>query len=222
MATETVPPRKTGRRGTFLLLFLTSLAIIIVISFAISVSVNQFWRETMRQEITRDLTAKARMFAAAVDTDRIHKITDIAAQEGQFAGARATVIDVNGKVIADSEIPVANLEGEGKRPEFAAALRGQTGIESRKRNLFGIPVLYVAVPVPGGAVRLGYPLADIDIALEHARKVLLLGIAVATAGALLISDVGSRVIQRHESDTVASRSRRLCPNLRRRCAACRA
>jgi hypothetical protein len=47
-------------------------------------------------------------------------------------------------------------------------------------------------------VRLGYPLADIDIALEHARKVLLLGVAVAIAGALLISDVGSRVVQRHE------------------------
>ncbi len=96
MATEIVPPRNTRRRGTFLLLFLSSLAIIIVMSFAISVSVNQFWRETMRQEITRDLTAKARMFAAAVDTDHIHKISDIAAQEGQFAGARATVIDVNG------------------------------------------------------------------------------------------------------------------------------
>ena len=197
MATEIVPPRRPSRRGTFLL-FLSSLAIILVTSFVISVRVNQFWRETMRQEITRDLTAKARMFAAAVDTDRIHKITDIAAQEGQFAGARATVIDVNGTVIADSEIPVASLEGEGKRAEFAAALRGQTGIESRKRTLFGVPVLYVAVPVPGGAVRLGYPLADIDIALEHARKVLLLGIAVAIAGALLISDIGSRVIQRHE------------------------
>ena len=197
MATEIVPPRRPSRRGTFLL-FLSSLAIILVTSFVISVRVNQFWRETMRQEITRDLTAKARMFAAAVDTDRIHKITDIAAQEGQFAGARATVIDVNGTVIADSEIPVAIMEGEGKRPEFAAALRGQTGIESRKRTLFGVPVLYVAVPVPGGAVRLGYPLADIDIALEHARKVLLLGIAVAIAGALLISDIGSRVIQRHE------------------------
>lgn len=52
MDTESVPPRKNRRGGTFLLLFLSSLAIIIVMSFAISVSVNQFWRETMRQEIT--------------------------------------------------------------------------------------------------------------------------------------------------------------------------
>jgi two-component system phosphate regulon sensor histidine kinase PhoR len=148
----------------------------------------------MREEITRSLTEKARMFAARVDTDRLHKIDDIASQEAQYAGARATVIDGNGKVLADSEVSVATLENEGRRPEFATALRGQTGVATRKRSAFGTPVLYVAVPVSGGAVRFAYPLADVGIAMAHARNIFFLGIVAAIVAALVISALGSGMI----------------------------
>src|ERR1700719_4620562 len=175
MATDLVLVGKSrSRLGIFLILFVSFLVMIAVATVTLPGSVNRYWQGVIQDEITRDLTGKARMFAARVDIDRLHTIQDITSQEGQYAGARATVIDVNGKVLADSEIPVAALEGEGKRPEFAAALRGQTGVKSRKRNTFGVPVLYVAVPVSGGAVRLACPLADVDIATAHARQVMFL------------------------------------------------
>jgi hypothetical protein len=109
------------------------------------------------------------------------------------------VIDVNGKVIADSQIPVAALENEGRRPEFGTALRGETGMDTRKRN--GIPVLYVAVPVSGGAVRLAYPLADVEIAAAHARQVLLLGTLVAVFAAFAISALAEQTIARRRSSS---------------------
>jgi two-component system, OmpR family, phosphate regulon sensor histidine kinase PhoR len=195
MATDLVLVGKfRGRLSTFLILFVSFLVIIAVATVTLTGSVNRYWQGVIQDEITRDLTGKARMFAARVDTDRLHTIQDITSQEGQYAGARATVIDVNGKVLADSEIPVAALDGEGKRPEFAAALRGQTGVKSRKRNTFGVSVLYVAVPVSGGAVRLACPLADVDIATAHTRHVMFLGIAAAIIAALLVSAAGAGLI----------------------------
>ena len=151
----------------------------------------------MRVEIERSLVQKAQLFASRVSTDHTSKIEDITSQEGQHAGARATVIDVNGKVIADSEVPIATLESEGQHPEFGTALRGETGIQTRKRN--GIPVLYVAVPVSGGAVRLAYPLADISIAAAHARHVLLLGSMVAVLAALAISALAAETVVRRST-----------------------
>ncbi len=160
-------------------------------------TVHRYWEIVLRIEIERSLTQKAQLFASRVNTDHATKIADMTSQEGQHAGARATVIDVNGKVIADSEVPVAALENEGQHPEFGTALRGETGIETRKRN--GIPVLYVAVPVSGGAVRLAYPLADISIAAAYARRVLLLGSIVAVFAALAISALAAETVVRRSN-----------------------
>jgi len=163
--------------------------LVMIASTAVSVGygVHRYWEEMLRVEVTRNLTEKARMFAARVNTDHQHTIEDITAQEGQAAGARATVVDTNGKVVADSEVQVSALENEGRRPEFVGALRGETRVATRKRGDFGVPVLYAAVPVSGGAVRLAYPLADVDIATVHARRVLFIGSAIAIVAGLAIS-----------------------------------
>ena len=164
---------------------------------SVGYTLHRYWESVLRMEIERSLTQKAQLFASRVNTDHFSKIEDITSQEGQLAGARATVVDVNGKVIADSEVLVAALETEGGRPEFLTALRGETGIETRRRN--GIPVLYVAVPVSGGAVRLAYPLADIRIAVAHARQVLFMGSLIAVFAALAISALATQTVMRRSS-----------------------
>ncbi len=180
-----------------MILFLSFLAIIAAAAVSVAYTVNHYWESALRAEIERSLAEKAQLFASRVNNDRTTRIEDIASQEGQHAGARATVVDGNRKVIADSEVPVAALENEGQRPEFAAALSGKTGIETRARN--GISVLYVAVPVSGGAVRLAYPLADLEIAKAQARRVLLLGALVAVIAALAISWVAAQTSTRPQS-----------------------
>src|SRR5437879_4491217 len=187
---------KIARLPVFLILFSSFLAMIAAAIISVGFGVHRYWESVLREEIQRNLTEKARMFASRINTDRGHKIEDITSQEGQDAGARATVIDANGKVVADSEVQVLSLENEGHRPEFVAALRGDTGVETRKRSVFGIPVLYVAVPVAGGAVRLAYPLGDIGIATAHARRVLLLASSVAVLAALAISAIAMVTLAR--------------------------
>jgi two-component system, OmpR family, phosphate regulon sensor histidine kinase PhoR len=193
---ETAQKKKTGRLTVFLILFTSFLAMIAAAAISVEYSVHRYWRSVLLEEITRNLTQKAQMFAARVNTDHTHRIAEIASQGGQNAGSRATVIDGNGKVLADSEIPTASLEHEGHRPEFIAALRGEIGTDTRKHNTFGIPVLYVAVPVSGGAVRLAYPLADVAIANTRGRQVLLLGATIAVFAALAISALAAQTVLR--------------------------
>lgn len=201
MATEaqvqpvaSAPPKRTSRLRVFVLVFMSFLVLIAAAAFATIYSTESFWQKALRDQTTRDLTQKAQMFATRVNTDRSTKIADLTAQAGQQAGARATVVDGNGKVVADSQIAVASLENEGERPEFSAALRGETGVETRGRGAFPVPVLYVAVPVSGGAVRLAYSLADIDAAISEERKMLALGCMVAVLAGLIISALTTRMV----------------------------
>src|SRR5271157_2220762 len=112
-------------------------------------------------------------------------LIEITAEEAQAAGARATVIDASGKVLADSESNPATMENHAGRPEFVAALAGKTGSNERRSATLGIPFLYVATPISGGAVRLAYPLSDLKAVQSQVRRRLLWGSALALLIALL-------------------------------------
>jgi len=149
------------------------------------------WEASLRAEIERNLTQKTLLFAHRVEIDRTHSLTEIAAQEGQAAGARATVIDSSGKVLADSEGNPAIMENHARRVEFAAALSGKTGENERRSATLGIPFLYVAAPISGGAVRLAYPLSDVQGVQAQVQRRLLWGSLVAFIVALLIAATAS-------------------------------
>src|SRR5258707_3609153 len=138
------------------------LLVIGVTAITLQLTVHKVWERTLREQIERNLKQKTLMFAYRVEADRQHALADIAAQEGQAAGARATVIDSSGKVLADSEADPRTMENHAQRPEFIAALAGNLGIDERSSRTLGIPFLYAAAPVSGGAVRLAYTLAEIE------------------------------------------------------------
>jgi two-component system phosphate regulon sensor histidine kinase PhoR len=183
--------RRSGL-AVFLLLFSSFLVMIAVAAYSVLHNVQSFWDGTLRQEITRNLTQKAQMFASRVDADHATPIAEITSEEGLHAGARATVVDANGKVVADSQAPVASLENEGQLPEFVGALRGETTTKIRDRNR--IPVLYVAVPVPGGAVRLACPMADLEIAEQKSSALIFLGCGIAILAGLAISMIAAKAV----------------------------
>jgi two-component system, OmpR family, phosphate regulon sensor histidine kinase PhoR len=172
-------------------IFFKLLAVFLIVIAAtaamLDVMLANAWEGSLRTEIERNLKQKTLLFAHRVEIDHTHTLADIAAQEGLAAGARATVIDASGKVLADSESDPAQMENHGKRAEFAAALAGQTGENERRSTTLGIPFLYVAAPISGGAVRLAYPLSDIEAVQAQVRRKLLWGSAIASLMALLIA-----------------------------------
>ncbi len=159
-------------------------------------SVRRAWESSLREEIERGLRQKTVMFANRVNSDREHNLQDIVSQEGHAAGARATIIDVTGKVLADSEATASTMENHAQRPEFVAALKGEIGSDTRTSRTLGIQFLYVAAPVSGGAVRLAYPLSDIEASTSRVRRTLLHGSALTFLVALVLAGVAAQLTAR--------------------------
>jgi len=181
------------RRRIFFKLLAGFLLVIAAATLAIDFSVRRSWESSLHDEIERGLREKTLMFANRVSNDREHNLADITAQEGLAAAARATVIDSTGKVLADSQAQSETMENHAQRPEFAAALRGQIGIDTRRSHTMGVPFIYVAAPISGGAVRLAYPMSDVDTALARIRHQIFLASAIAFLVALLIAGITAQI-----------------------------
>ncbi len=176
------------RNRIFFKLLAAFLVVILAAAVTFDVMVGGAWQASLRAEIERNLIQKTQLVAHRVETDRGgHSVADIAAQEGQSAGARVTIIDSTGKVLADSESNPAGMENHAARPEFIAALSGRIGRNERRSATLGIPFLYVAVPIPGGAVRLAHPLSDVEAVSAEVRRRLALASALVFFLALLVA-----------------------------------
>jgi HAMP domain-containing protein len=172
-------------------IFFKLLAVFLVViagtALILDVMLGGAWQTSLRTEIERNLTQKTLLFAHRVEADNHTPLAEIAAQEGQAAGARATIIDASGKVLADSEANASDMENHAHRPEFAAALSGKDGSNERRSATLGIPFLYVAAPIRGGAVRLAYPLSDVEAVQTEVRRRLLWGSTIAFVIALIVA-----------------------------------
>ena len=171
----------------FFKLLAVFLIVIAATAVILDVMIGGAWEASLRTEIERNLTQKTLLFAHRVETDRAHSLAEIAAQESLAAGARATIIDASGKVLADSESNPSEMENHATRQEFAAALSGKTGENERRSATLGVPFLYVAAPVSGGAVRLAYPLSDVEAVQAQVHRRLIWGSSIAFFIALLIA-----------------------------------
>ncbi len=184
------------RNRIFFKLLVVFVVVIAATTVTLDFSIGRAWEDSLRQQLERNLRQKALMFAGRVNTDHQHTMQEIATQEGQAAGARATVIDSQGRVLADSEADAESMENHATRPEFISALRGSLGSNTRRSHTLGIPFLYTAAPIPGGAVRLAYPLSEVDAATAYVRRKLFVGSLLAFAVALVLAAVFAELTAR--------------------------
>ena len=195
------------RNRIFLKLLAAFALVIAAATVTFDFSIDHAWRDSLLQQIDLNLRQKTQMFAnhvngvgalslldpkQAAGSPQLAGLQSIVAEDGRAAGARATIIDSQGKVWADSEADPAVMENHAQRPEFVAALKGIVGTDTRRSRTVGVSFLYVAAPVAGGAVRLAYPLSDVEAAVTRVRRHLFLGSLLAFIVALLISGVAAR------------------------------
>ncbi len=184
------------RSRIFVKLMFVFLLVIGVTAITLQWTVHRVWERTLREQIERNLKQKTLLFANRVESDRQHSLADIVSQEGQAAGARATVIDPTGKVLADSEADPGSMENQAQRKEFAAALAGRAGIDERKSLTVGIPFVYVAAPISGGAVRLAYPLPEIETTDRPLSVALFWGSLAAFVFSMVVAAIASQYVGR--------------------------
>ena len=191
------------RRRIFFKLLGAFLLVIAVATATMDFVVRRAWETSLRRELETTLTQKARLFAGAVEHERGQRsLQQIAGEVSHSADARATIIDSSGKVLADTRANPAEMENHATRPEFISALRGSVGSAQRVSHTVGIPFLYVAAPVPGGAVRLAYPLASIAQRVRAVRLQLLFASGLALLVALLLATLVSQAISRRLNSIV--------------------
>src|SRR5271168_4120053 len=143
--------------------------------------VRNAWRAGLTNEIRLTVETNARQLAISVEQlssgGPVHASTglnELVKQHSIATGSRATVIDAHGVPLADSEADPLKMENHATRPEFIQALKGGEGSDTRTSATIGVPFFYVAVPVKGGAVRIAYPMAQVEQTLADVRRNILL------------------------------------------------
>jgi two-component system phosphate regulon sensor histidine kinase PhoR len=115
----------------------------------------------------------------------------VADRTASAAEVRVTLIGPDGAVLGDSDVPLARLSGvenHADRPEVRIALGGALGSDTRRSATVGRDLFYLAVPHPGGGVvRVAVDLSDLEAAVAHLRRVLLLAGAAGLCAALVLA-----------------------------------
>ncbi len=189
-------------RRIFFKLFLLFLVVIAAGTITLDFTVRAAWERSLYSTIERNLSQKVELFANRVRSSSPDQYPAIAKEASEAAGARATIIDAAGHVLADSEANPPEMENHATRPEFIAALHGQLGENSRTSHTVGIDFLYVAAPIPNGAVRLAYPLSAIKGVNQQVRDYLIRASLLGMLVALVLAIFASRSISRRLSAIV--------------------
>lgn len=172
-----------------------------IVALVVALTLRGVFLDRLEDEMSR----QARQYAAilsstTVGEDALQALTE---SVGSAAGARFTVIDRDGWVLADSEADPATLENHADRPEVKQALAGNESRERRQSTTLRQEEVYVAVPLPAGAaawsegvVRIAQPADRIDSMLAASWRIPLIVWAVLLIPMLAVAFFFTRSITR--------------------------
>jgi len=168
-----------------------------VTTVTLDLLVRRSWEASVFSQLDQELKEKVELFATRADHEQGQVPLDQLAREVSAATqVRATIIDRSGRVLADSEAQPAGMENHSTRPEFVRALEGQLGSDTRTSRTLGIQFRYVAAPTSFGAVRLAYPLSQVEAHITHVHHQLLKALALSLVVGLAIALIGAHSISR--------------------------
>ena len=149
----------------FPIYFLITLASVLVVGFYASDTLRDFYYS----EAQADLVVRARLVADDVSdllsVGHSAKLSSFFKTIDKTTHTRVTLIDLSGRVIADSEYNSAKMENHADRPEFRAAVAGGIGRSRRVSPTLGITMVYAAIPIE----RAGKTIAVLRTALAATR-----------------------------------------------------
>ena len=174
--------------------------VVVLIALLVGFSVRQELRSTFQEELQRQLNLTAAVLEAT-DPVRLDSVARAAALE---LGYRVTVIDDQGRVLTDSDVPsdeVSQMEDHSGRPEVLGAEEGGTAFDTRLSSTLGEELLYGAQPGTLAddrpvVVRIAAPLTRIEAALDRIQNGVIATGVVATLIALVVAYLLSRALAR--------------------------
>ena len=176
------------KKNLFYKIFFSYL-VIISLSFLL---LDLFLREEVEKNLTSQIETEMMSYAKIIDLSPREKITEQIGEMANISNCRVTLIDARGKVFADSEKDVTQMENHSNRPEVQEARLKGSGISVRFSSSLNIDMLYVAVTIRNGEkingyVRLARPLHDVQKVIQKMYESILGASAIAVIVSLLIA-----------------------------------
>ncbi len=186
----------TGISRRLITYYLAVIAFIVILMGAFFLYfLNYFYMQTLNESMYNQARFAAALVGELLERNAdADEIDQLSRHLGSELGLRITIIDAEGKVIADSDEDPALMENHSDRPEVITALENFRGTASRYSSTLDEDLFYMAVPLnqadhAGGddgsraVLRLPLPLSSINRAISNLFLFIL--------GALLISSLAA-------------------------------
>jgi two-component system phosphate regulon sensor histidine kinase PhoR len=191
------------RRSLFWKLFFTYSLIILFCVAVVGGYLVQGERQASRAQLERDLAERAQLvderLKTLLDPTDGPKADSLAKLLGHASATRITVIQPDGRVVADTEANPAQMENHKFRPEVQLGLAGKVGTDMRMSTSVRARYMYVAVPSRahrGWVIRVAIPLSQFEERLRRTMHVLIIGAVTAAVFAILLGFFFTRRIVR--------------------------
>ena len=176
------------KRNLFLKIFFSYLVIVCLSFFVLDWLIKDEIKKMMTTKIEGELLA----YAELVDLSTAQEMTVQIKQIARISGSRVTLVDAEGRVFADSEKEVAQLDSHLNRPEIQEARLRGAGRSVRYSQTLGVDMLYIAVPIKAklqitGYVRLARPLHDVQNVTQKVYQSIFLALIIVAALSIIIA-----------------------------------
>ena len=186
---------------------------LVLASGLVAATLQNQLNQRIEEELIADAKLVADLLSRAPDNLTYRDIDAEADVLGSHLGARITIVQRDGKVLADTAEDGASLlamDNHGARPEIVLAQAEGIGVTRRFSDTVGRELLYVAVPVTHAemaVVRLALPLTVVEEQLSSIRTATIFGLFIALSGAFVLAWISSTAMSRRVR-TIATAARR--------------
>jgi signal transduction histidine kinase len=167
-------------------------AVVIALAVPLGLSVDRRATSELESDVVADTTVLSGRVADLVRLGAGNRLAEVVGEATVGEGARTVVVDLPGRVLADTGgAPAGQAFATAERPEFQAALGGRVDVRERHSDTLGEDLLLVTVPVTDrgnviGALRVSAPMGEVDSSVRSRWLALaLIGLAVVGAGLVL-------------------------------------
>jgi two-component system phosphate regulon sensor histidine kinase PhoR len=176
------------KRNLFLKILFTYLVIVCLSFFILDLFIKDEIKKVMTDKIESELLS----YAELIDLNSAQKISDQLRQIAKISNSRVTLVDAQGRVLADSEKDITTMENHFSRPELQEARLKGNGKSIRFSQTIGVDMLYVAISVKSqsqitGYIRLARPLHDVESMIEKIYQSIFLAMMIVAVIALFVA-----------------------------------
>jgi len=181
------------KKTLFLRIFSGYAAVIVLLAAAVTVSAPPLMRKRHIAERASSLEHMALLLEGQVVPylagSGAGNLAGFVAAVGRKTGARITVIDASGAVLADSEREARDMENHFYRPEIQASLQGEKRLSIRPSSTLKTDMMYMSIPLTAdgkvvGALRLSLFMRELEALLAALRRDLFKVVGLVTLLAL--------------------------------------